>query len=60
MSAVIEFPADRIAARQARSRIGTAEVLLFTGVQVERRDVTPPESMKPARPAIALAAADPS
>lgn len=61
MSAVIEFPADRVSARPLPARKHKAEVLLFTGVQVERRDVArPQERKKPVRSATAQAAADPS
>ncbi len=60
MSAVIEFPADRVSARQPSARMLKSEVLLFTGVQVERRDFTPPERPKTVRGALAQAAADPS
>lgn len=60
MSAVIEFPADRVSPRQPSARMHKSEVLIFTGVQVERRDLNPPERSKTARGAAAQAAADPS
>ncbi len=60
MSAVIEFPANRVSARPPATPVLKSEVLIFTGVQVERRNFKPAERSSTARGAKAQAAADPS
>ncbi len=56
MNAVIEFPVDRVSRRPPATRILHPEVLIFTGVQVERREFTKPERRRIASTATAKAA----
>ncbi len=50
MSAVIEFPANRIS-KAAKDETGqSADVIIFPGVQIERPDSRPVERQKPSKP----------
>ena len=60
MCAVIEFPSDRVAVRQPRSHTEEAEVIIFSGVQLERREFNPGGRVVPSRLPQTQAAADPS
>lgn len=60
MCAVIEFPTDRVAVRQPGRQTQPAEVIIFSGVQLERREFIPAGRVIPARLPHTQAAADPS
>jgi hypothetical protein len=50
MSAVIEFPANRIGQMTRSETSATADVIIFPGVRIERPDVQAAERQTPSKP----------
>ena len=49
MSVVLQFPYNRVSSRDPFDQVSSAEVVIFPGVRVERRNFDPAKTTTPAR-----------